>query len=257
MPTIHTKRSADEVQQDVGRLGSILAGHEADPTGGMMAAMLEELGDMALALISDSFIHLSQSGVSSDGRYWEPLKEKTVAYSRDHPGLVRKHPLDRPRGLLSAKQDKRWRGIFQAIYYSLVRTYYKSPVYNKEAAGNAAAYAWQVLKSEGARTILAEYGRRVVDILQASGDLLESLTPHSGSSHQIFERGLGTVIVGSKLPYAGAHHRGNPSKNLPARPLWPDPANLPQEWQDKFMEIIAKYCGLMLQRMMSERSQAA
>lgn len=56
-------------------------------------------------------------------------------------------------------------------------------------------------------------------ILQASGNLYESLTDLE-SPDAIFRPGKDELIIGSKVPYARAHQRGNPSRNLPARPIF-------------------------------------
>lgn len=56
-------------------------------------------------------------------------------------------------------------------------------------------------------------------ILQASGDLYASLTDMEAPD-AIFRPGKDELVIGSKVPYARAHQRGNPSRNLPARPIF-------------------------------------
>lgn len=242
MQTLHSKKTRAEVIDALGQVLPLLSGSAADHTG-TVAAMLEDLGREALSLIHASFLHKSRGGIDAAGQWWLPLDRKTVAYQRDHPGLSRKKMGQRPRGLLTAKQDARWRQVFAWKWRSLQAQGGGS----QTAAGNAAAVAWVVLKAEGARTIWHAYGWRQVDTLVASGALLESLTPGSGHSHQLFEVGSGSVRVGSKLPYADAHHHGIPGRVLPARPLWPEQA--PPSWEERLLEVVERWTGVLVHRL--------
>ncbi len=242
-----TSRSRNDVLDAVRRLPRILSGKEPDPTG-TVEDMLDDLGRTALDLIYKSFLHKSAGGVDAAGIFWPPLKPETVAYKREHAGLVRKHAGERPRGILDAKQDKRWGQVFAYTYRWLLG----QGLTMKEAAGSAAAHAWVVVKAEGGKTIIDVYGSRQVPILIDHGDLAESLKPDSGHPEQIFDVGAGYVRVGSSLPYAEAHQKGNPGKNLPKRQLWPETgATLPAEWDQAFQEVIDKWTGVLLEKLLA------
>ncbi|HYH63260.1 MAG TPA: hypothetical protein VD866_01035 [Urbifossiella sp.] len=70
-------------------------------------------------------------------------------------------------------------------------------------------------------TALSYYGGRVVDILRDTARLLRSLTPGTDGTprgaDQIVRTPPGEVIVGTNVPYAGAHQNG--TRHVPARPF--------------------------------------
>jgi phage gpG-like protein len=77
----------------------------------------------------------------------------------------------------------------------------------------------------------SKYSARTVEILRDTGALLNSLTPLSASSSQVFDVAhAGSVTIGTNLAYAAAHHEGDPRRNLPQRRLWPDPNDWPPTW---------------------------
>lgn len=248
LPTTTTSKTAAEVQAIVLRLPGLLAGQEADPTG-LVNGLYLQLGETALELIHDAYLIKCFGGTDAAGIQWAPITERYNAYGREHVGLARKKIGDRPRGLLTDAQDKRWRSIYSRTYYWLIG----KGLSDADASGNAAGYAWQVMKSEGARTMIQEYGHALVQTLVASGTMLEALTPGSGSPYQIVESHLaqGEVVIGVDLPYAGAHHQGNPAKGIPARPLWPDPDQLPTAWVDRFTDVLEEWTGRILERLVA------
>lgn len=242
MPTINTALSREQVREIVHQLPALLSGQQPDPTG-TVQEMFRELGTEALTLIHEAFLHKSKGGVDEAGISWPRLSRRYVAYGREHGGRKPKKQGERPRGLLTTKQDERWRKIFAGTYQRLLGQG------SADAGANAAALAWHILKLEGAHTALDVYGNRQPDMLVKSGELLASLTPGSGHPAQIFEISPGTVKVGSRLPYAEAHNKGVPSRNLPARPFKPQ-GPLPERWRERFNAIIARYTGILLQRLL-------
>ncbi|HYH65745.1 MAG TPA: hypothetical protein VD866_13695 [Urbifossiella sp.] len=78
-------------------------------------------------------------------------------------------------------------------------------------------------------TALGYYGSRVVDVLRDTARLLRSLTPGTDgrafNPDQIVRTPPGEVIVGTNVPYAGAHQNG--TKYIPARPFLPVRGRIP------------------------------
>ncbi len=251
METLTLHLSRPEVAARLALLGPILSGGVSDPSG-MVQQLQLALGVQALSLIKEAFIVKARGGTDAAGISWPKLSPKTVAYSRKHPGLQRKHPGDRPRGLLTDAQDKRWRGIWLHTWHWLQ---HKQGLGSKEAAGNAAAHAWFVLEAEGAKTILKEYGSVPVEILRDTDRLLNSLSPGiggpSGNPDQVFDLQPGAVAVGTNVVYAGTHHRGNPARNVPARPLWPEADQWPQAWIDELADILTQGLALIFRTVMA------
>ncbi len=200
-------------------------------------ALMVRMGLTALSLIKTAFVQKASGGTDEAGDHWPPLQRSTVAYSRKHPGV----PLNvkgtenragfAPSWMLTERQRKRW----WALYASL------GPI-----------GAWIILKSEGAKTLIGEYGDTPVQILRDKGFLLNSLSPGivpsqdnppvpppkpsgEGGEQQVFEIGPGEVIVGTNRPHAAAHHTGIPGK-LPQRRLWPSPSNWPANWWAAIVE---------------------
>ena len=240
-----TRKTKDEVVAALRQIPAIMSGQVPDSTG-MAEPMLRHLGQTAQAIFHAAFLLKSKGGTDAAGIHWPDLSTLTKAYSRSHPGLVRKKKGERPRGLLSEAQDARWRQLYAHAYGSLLRDGNAA----REAGAHAAAYAWSILKAEGARTMRQEYGSRPVDILIDKGDLAESLRPGSGHPDQILEIEPGAVTIGSARKYAGAHQNGVPGR-LPQRKLWPDNGDLPAEWADQLMKVVGFWMGLMAQALVS------
>jgi hypothetical protein len=140
--------------------------------------------------------------------------------------------------MLTAAQRKRW----WTLYSKFGGTRPKGRAYHAPGSrSHAAARAWRILKEDGAKTLLGEYGHVKVQILRDTGLLLNSLSPGVvvGDARppvppplpprQIFRRTQGAVIVGTNRRFAGAHHNGVPGR-IPQRRLWPKPSNWPSRW---------------------------
>lgn len=213
---------------------SVLAGKSSDP-GGLVATALRVLGIEAMTIIKDAFVVKSRGGTDEAGIAWPPLKPTTIAYGRRHPGLAAKRTRAAKAGragrpLLTVAQDKLWRAIYAG---ALARGKRQG---NKDAGSNAAALAWAIVKARGGKTILGVYGSVQVDQLRDTGRLLNSLSP--GTPDSLLSVTPNSVRVGTNVVYAAAHHEGNPAKNRPPRPLWPEPDKWPQAWTDRLLAIL-------------------
>jgi hypothetical protein len=215
--------------------------------GSVARAMMVRCGMTLLGRIRRAFITKARGGVDEAGDSWKPLKPSTIAYSRRHkkkPGNPRvlgpvfsqaKRPPWVPKKTvragyapsyaLTTKQRDRWWDLYRrglAMY--------------RGDKSHAASRAWYILKSEGATTLIEQYGGTKVDILRDTGLLLNSLSPGVNSSVQVFRVLPGEVIVGTNRKWAGTHHRGNPKRGLPQRRLWPEVRRWPSVWWIDILE---------------------
>ena len=223
---IHVRATRAEVRQLIGMIPQIASGR----IGGRSASdqLTTRIGLAALSKIRQAFVVKATGGTDEAGERWKPLSQKTVAYSRRHPGLARQSVRagSRPSHALSTDQRSRWWELYRR---NLAR--YKGD------KGRAAAVAWLVLKGEGAKTLLELYGNTQVDILRDTGILLNSLSPGVPGSvpDQVFRIGVGEVIVGTNRKGAASHHQGIPGR-LPQRRLWPEPSKWPASWWESILE---------------------
>lgn len=212
------------------KLPQILAGAAPDPWGIVRGIQLL-LGVALLSKIQTAFIVKSRGGVGSDGIKWPPLKRETIAGRRPPP---HKRRGERPMGLLTVAQDKRWRQIFGQERGRLMAKFGLSPA---DASARAGQLAWARLKAEGAKTRIGTLGDRQVDIGRDNGILFRSLNPGvddkpSGEADQVFETPPGRVIVGSNVPYFPHFHR--------RRPVWPLDGRLPDAWAEDLMGTLKR-----------------
>lgn len=188
-----------------------------------MNALKVRVGLQALSFIRDAFKAKARGGTDEAGDRWPPLQKSTIAYSRRHPGVLfpgKKRAPFRPSWMLTKKQRARWWEL------------------NAEVG---AAMAWIILKKEGAKTLIGEYGDTKVEILRNTGLLLNSLSPGTSPDNatssppsregQIFKLNNDNVYVGTNRKHAGVHHKGIPGK-IPQRRLWPKPNRWPTKWWD-------------------------
>lgn len=231
--TIYVRASLATVTQVVASLPQLAR------MGGAADAMMVRVGMAALGRIRTAFVDKSRGGTDEAGDRWAPLSPKTIAYSRRHrkkPGDPRQsqvfsrakrlpwvpRPKVRatyaPSYALTAKQRDRWWDLYR-----------RGLAMFRGDKGHAARRAWVILKSEGATTLIAEYGGAKVDILRDTGLLLNSLSPGTTVPEQVFRVLPGEVIVGTNRKGAAAHHRGIPGR-LPQRRLWPEPRRWPPTW---------------------------
>lgn len=185
------------------------------------------IGLQALSLIKQAFITKAKGGTDEAGDSWPQLAKSTIAYSRRHPGVLwpgKKRAPYRPSWMLTEAQRKRWWEL---------------------NAKHGAAIAWTIIKEEGGKTLIGEYGDTPVQTLRDTGLLLNSLSPGiqpdaAGSSppnvpQQVFQVTSDAVIIGTNRKHAVSHHQGIPGK-LPQRRLWPEPMRWPSSWWDMILD---------------------
>lgn len=201
--TIHLRGSRDDVRRAIAQAVAAATGQGPDPTG-LAGGVALAVGMEALSIVKSEFVVKARGGTDAAGLKWDPLKRETIAARRPPP---QKRRGERPRGLLTAAQDKRWRGLFAAALRWM-----------KGDKAHAAAYAWTVLKAEGARTRLAELGSREVEIGRDTGRMFNSLSP--GHEDNVLTPERGAVVIGTNVRYAERFHKRRPLWSPPER--WPD-----------------------------------
>lgn len=197
---------------------------------GILYGLKLRLGVAMLTEVQQDFIVKSRGGRGQDGIQWEPLKPATIA-ARRVTGAERKAAgltkANANRGLLTPEENKQWKQLFN---YKLGRLRLDLP--DKEAKGIAAAFAWTEMKARGAKTKLAVFGNRKVDILRDTGELPRSFSPGvddrpSHADGQVFRIEGSLVSVGTNKKTR--HHKGIPNR-LPSRPFWPIDGSIPGPW---------------------------
>ncbi len=192
-------------------------------SGSVQSTTLEQCGLMTLAKIRDAFLVKSRGGTDEAEGRWQPLAPATIAYRHSRSSAERRRP-ERPSQALTRRQRDRWWDLYRqgmAIY--------------RGDRGHAAARAWFVLKEEGATTLFDKYSTSQVEIMIDTGLLLDSLSPNSGSEHQIFAVTPGQVVVGTARKGAKSHHVGIPGR-LPQRCLWPATNSWPSTWWQALLQ---------------------
>jgi hypothetical protein len=212
--TVYLRKSRQDIKAVLRQVPSACAGNVGQANAAMRA-LLTRVGMAALSKIRQAFVVKARGGTDECGLSWPPLSPATIAYSRRHPGVLwpgKKRAPYAPSWMLTEAQRKRW--------WQLCRV-------------GGPAYAWVIVKSEGAKTLIGEYGQTPVDILRDTGLLLNSLSPGipTQQPNQVFTIGNGDVIVGTNRKWAAAHHNGIPGK-LPKRRLWPEPRSWTSDWWD-------------------------
>lgn len=232
--TIYVRASRADVRQVIAYIPQ-----EARAGGAVANEMMERCGFAALERIRDSFVAKSLGGTDEAGDSWLPLNPKTIAYSRRH---IKKYGNPRESRVFTRAKKPMWipKGRIRAGYapsYSLTdeqnnrwwELYRQGLAMYRGDKGRAARRAWAISKSEGATTLIAQYGNAKVNILDSTGLLRNSLSPGTNSKEQVFRVGPGEVIVGTNRRFASTHHNGVPGK-IPQRRLWPEPNRWPSSW---------------------------
>jgi len=233
-----------------------LTGREPDKHG-VARGYLLALGVAALSKIKDAFITKARGGTDEMGITWPPLSKAYLAYGRrfgrgeqaalkKSAGLGKQHRFapGGDKGLLTADQLKQWNRIFarKAARFAL------SGEPNPKA--HAAAVAWIVMKSLGAKTKLEVFGNRQVEILRDTGVLFNSISPgivsgdgsYTPQDQQIFDIRAASVTVGSNVPYANVHDKGHARRpTMPRRQIFPDSeSQIPESWWQDWLDRSAR-----------------
>lgn len=227
--------TAAELREILTLLPKILSGEIPVPASALANIHLRVAVSL-LSCIQQDFVVKSRGGVGRDGIKWKPLDPRTIA-ARPVTASERKAAGEKgkgQRGLLSPAENKRWKAIYAS---TLARARAKG---TGDAEGLAARTAWSVLKSQGAKTKLAVYGSRQVDIGRDTSRMYRSLTPGvvtgdtrafqgdaPDSGDQVFVLIPGGAIVGSNVPYFERFHN--------VRPVWPLDNSIPEAWMVEVM----------------------
>lgn len=258
MTKIYFRGNRMQARQVARRLKDTLCGRASDPLG-LARGVFLAIGFAALSDIKDDFVRKANGETGEDGVKWPDLSPKTKAYGRRFGpgeqsalkkaaglGKANRFAPGQNKGLLTAAQLKLWRKIYGT---RLQRFLVSMP--EPQAKARAAQIAWAELKRMGAKTKISVYGQRKLQILRDTGVLLNSLSPGEingteyskpggdGGDDQIFQTISNGVIVGTTVPYASVHQRGNPAKGIPARPFLPE-REAPQVWQERWEKVAAQ-----------------
>lgn len=239
MQTVYVKAKRAEILKLIQAIPTACRGNVSEANAAARALMVR-VGMVALGRISTAFIQKSNGGADDTGLQWKPLKPETVAYSRRHPGVLypghARAPYA-PSWMLTAAQRTRWWQLYRNFGGTRPagRAYHARP---RGDGGWAAARAWNVIKAEGAKTLLIVYGNAPHEILRNTGLLLNSLSPGVNVPEQIFNVENAKVTVGTKRKWAALHHEGG--KNMPQRRLWPKPSNWTSAWWLDCLEELRK-----------------
>jgi hypothetical protein len=243
----------------------------APDSHGIARGVFYAIGLAALSDVQEAFIVKSRGGTDEAGISWPKLSKKYLAYGRrfgpgEQAALKRAAGLGKGHnrgvggnrvvgsrweddvlqpvfggntGLLTAAQQKRWKTVFaQTFAWAMAR------FGEKKAKAIAASHAWNVLKSEGAKTKLEVYGNRVVDILRDTGVLFNSISPGyldgneytapagDGGDKQVFRALQDGIVIGTTVAYAGAHNKG---KGVPKRQIFPE--RIPAVWARRWAGV--------------------
>lgn len=226
MATVYWKGTHEDLRRLLAKLPRVLAGTETDLWGVARGLQLR-LGNALLSKVQQDFIRKSRGGTGEDGITWSPLKRETIAARRPPP---QKRRGERPRGLLTAAQDERWRKLFAGHISRLMSKFGLGP---DEAKKRAAQLAWATLKAEGARTRIGTLGNRQVDMGRDTDRMFRAFSPGvddrpSDEAEQVFQTPPGRVIVGNNVPYFKFFHR--------MRPCWPLDGRLPAAWWQSLID---------------------
>lgn len=242
MATIFVNSERAEVRDLLLALPAILAG-KVDDVGGIARGFKLRLATAFFSVVKDEFIVKSRGGTDGAGISWPPLTERYLAYQRGPPSTRRagRNAPGGNDGFMTAAHLRQWNGIFAGVYARL-----SSQIGEDEAAGRAAAIAWQAMKKKGVKTKLEVFGSRDVEILRDRGILFNAISPgqltdigpdasYSAPPDQVVDvETAGTLIVGVNVDYA-KYHQGTPEKPG-RRPLWPVDGVLPEVWWDDILD---------------------
>ena len=234
--TITTPLTRDELRDAVRQLPGILSGRLPDRHG-LASGFRARIAWVFYSLVARDFVKKARGGTGEDGEKWAPLSQKYLAYQR--PTTDRQRPRHGGKfpggkdGMLNDEELTRWRKIYARNLAWLVANNDL-----KTAKGIAAAIATKTLREEGAEFKIdhPSYGGRQVGdymILKSEGNLLRSIQPgeiagenyRTPKDDQLYESEPTRLVVGTKTPYAAAHHHGKRTKQ---RRLWP--STLPARW---------------------------
>jgi len=187
-------------------LPAILSGDAPDPKG-LRRSFLAALLYNAFKRTHEAYLTKADGGADEYGESWDPLSPKTIASRPITQQDQRQYGVRKgQRGLLTAEQNRRWKGIFASVYFRELT----SGTLEKEAKAVAGRIAWAILKSQGAKTRIGTLSKRDVPIMIDKGRLERSFRPGALTKNayrrynrdQVAEIRERSIRFGSSVPYA-------------------------------------------------------
>lgn len=264
--TIHFRGGRQLARQLAYRLVSMTTGREPDSLG-IARGVFTAIGCAALSDIKEDFVRKASGGTGEDGAKWAPLKPATIARRRLGPKDKQlPHIADRMQAEKDATKDARKRFAAAA---KEKRKRLVARLSLSMSAAEAQKRAGEIISAErtaadfrlrGQIALAKQTGQRRQDVLSQrhvetlrdTGVLLNSLSPGEisgtgpaatyrppsvdGGDSQVFSLFDSGVIVGTTVAYAKTHQEGDPSRNIPPRPLLPT-RGVPQAWLERWASV--------------------
>ena len=251
MATIRFQGSRADITRVVQQLSAVLSGRAQDNDQIARGFMLA-LGFAALSSIREAYIEKARGGTDAMGIKWKPLKPETIA-NRKGPGETKARisvsdtagqRIDKiaQAKLVRDRERIRKRETKEALSKFLLSLPEREALRRARIVGGLKATA------ETGKTKVQTKGSREHQILVDIGTLFNSTGPgllqgasyqkptDRGGEQQIMQVFPGELIVGTNVPYATTHQRGDASRNIPARPFLPgDQYPVPQIWWDRWL----------------------
>lgn len=213
MKTIRIRGHKSQIVQALRSIPKELAGRRTDSQ--LQQVFLNHLTSAVFTKIEDDFLLKSEGNRGSDGVKWKPLSPETIAQrpiSQEEYRRAAARPGE--RGILTAVQNRIWKGIFASTKARAIRDGYDEG----RAKALAGQTAWAVIKTLGGRTKLSVFGRRRVRMLRVSDRLYKSVSAgklvnnryYPPSPEQVFKIDGNSVVIGSTVPYFGKQHKARP-----------------------------------------------
>ena len=212
----------------IGRLVvAILAGRTPDRNGLLRGFQLR-LGAAFLSKVKQAYVVKSRGGRGDDGITWPDLSPATVAGRRKITKAT--GPKKDKTHVSSRRHNVARREAFTRLQFRMSRDDARA------VADGIARHDERVTATAGKSKIASARlmkGGVDYDILRDTGILFNSLSPGkvNGSAYttpdnQVMNAGTRSIVVGTNVAYAGAHHHG--TKHIPRRALCPD--RMPDAW---------------------------
>lgn len=245
MNTVHTRKTPEQIRRSLA--AAVKAFKHRPDVFTVFEGFAMRLGFGVLSCFYQAYLTKAKGGTDEMGIKWEPLKRKTIAYNRPHPGLAGKRQQAKAEGrpgrpLLSKDLDALWRRIYARKFYEFSGG---ASAEAHDASGHAAAYAWAVVKSMGGQTIIDTYGDTPVEIGRSSGRALNAMamavkTTSSNTDCQVRQE-EGAILVAIRVGYMVHFHN--------RRPLWN--SQFPQPYRDVLDDISKSFFSQAIPRLTS------
>lgn len=182
----------------------LLGGRDPQGLGGAFRAALLH---SAFKRTHEAYMAKSAGGIDAYGENWKKLAPGTIAARPISASDQRRFGVQKgQRGLLTPKENQRWKGIFASVFLQSIQR----GADEKTAKEIAGRMAWAILKSQGAKTRIGTLSQRSVSIMIDSGKLEQSYRPgaFTGRAYrrynqdQVAEVRPRSIRFGSRVAYA-------------------------------------------------------